>query len=39
LDDGLIHASQATLFRGRRRDWTDEQRQKLKALQMVLGIS
>ena len=38
LDDGLIHASQATLFRGRRRDWTDEQRAKLKALQMVLGI-
>lgn len=39
LDDGLIHASQATLFRGRRNDWTDDQRQKLKALQMVLGIS
>lgn len=39
LDDGLIHASQATLFRGRRKDWTDAQRQKLKALQMVLGIS
>jgi ATP phosphoribosyltransferase len=38
LDDGLIHASQATLFRGRRAGWTDEQRQKLKALQMVLGI-
>jgi len=38
LDDGLIHASQATLFRGRRRDWTDAQRQKLKALQMVLGV-
>ena len=38
LSDGLIHASQATLFRGRRTDWTDEQRQKLKALQMVLGI-
>jgi ATP phosphoribosyltransferase len=39
LDDGLIHASQATLFRGRRTHWTDAQRQKLKALQMVLGIS
>ena len=39
LDDGLIHASQATLFRGRRGGWTDAQRQKLKALQMVLGIS
>ncbi len=39
LEDGLIHASQATLFRGRRAGWSDEQRQKLKALQMVLGIS
>ncbi len=38
LDDGLIHASQATLFRGRRAGWTDAQRQKLKALQLVLGI-
>ena len=38
LDDGLIHASQATLFRGRRKDWTDAQRQTLKTLQMVLGI-
>ncbi|MCG3268806.1 ATP phosphoribosyltransferase [Yoonia sp. I 8.24] len=38
LDDGLIHASQATLFRGRRMDWTDEQRKTLKTLQMVLGI-
>ncbi len=38
LDDGLIHASQATLFRGRRKDWSDAQRKKLKALQMVLGI-
>ena len=39
LDDGLIHASQATLFRGRRNNWTDAQRDKLKALQMVLGIN
>ncbi|SFS21790.1 ATP phosphoribosyltransferase [Yoonia litorea] len=38
LDDGLIHASQATLFRGRRLNWTDEQRQTLKTLQAVLGI-
>ncbi|WP_342078952.1 ATP phosphoribosyltransferase [Yoonia sp. SS1-5] len=38
LDDGLIHASQATLFRGRRGDWSDGQRQKLKSLQMVLGL-
>lgn len=39
LDDGLIHASQATLFRGRRDSWTDAQRQTLKTLQSVLGIS
>ena len=38
LDDGLILASQATLFRGRRKDWSDDQREKLKSLQMVLGI-
>jgi ATP phosphoribosyltransferase len=38
LDDGLIHASQATLVRGTRRDWTDEQRAKLKALAMVLDV-
>lgn len=38
LDDGLIHASQATLFRGRRKDWSNEQREKLKALMMVLGL-
>lgn len=38
LDDGLIHASQATLFRGRRRDWTDEQRATLKSLLTVLGV-
>ena len=38
LSDGLIHASQATLFRGRRRDWTDGQRVTLKELQSVLGI-
>jgi ATP phosphoribosyltransferase len=38
LDDGLIHASQATLFRGRRRDWTDPQRRTLKALEAVLDI-
>ncbi|MEJ6403776.1 ATP phosphoribosyltransferase [Yoonia sp. 2307UL14-13] len=38
LSDGLIHASQATLFRGRRNNWSDAQRDKLKALQMVLGI-
>jgi ATP phosphoribosyltransferase len=38
LDGGLIHASQATLFRGRRRDWTNEQRQQLKTLLDVLDI-
>lgn len=38
IDDGLIHASQATLFRGRRKDWTDEQRKTLKALQTMLAI-
>ena len=39
LDDGLIHASQATLVRGTRRDWSDAQRARLKSLEMVLGIS
>jgi ATP phosphoribosyltransferase len=38
LDDGLIHASHATLFRGRRRDWTDEQRQELKTLMKAMDI-
>ncbi len=38
LSDGLIHASQATLFRGRRHDWTDGQRVTLKELQSVLGV-
>ncbi|SEW26949.1 ATP phosphoribosyltransferase catalytic subunit [Cognatiyoonia koreensis] len=32
LDDGLIHASQATLFRGRRAHWSDAQRDALVAL-------
>jgi len=38
LDDGLIHASQVTLFRGRRNDWTNEQRVELTALLRVLDI-
>ncbi len=38
LDDGLIHASQATLFRGSRQDWTDEQRAGLANLQRLLDI-
>ena len=36
LNDGPIHASQATLFRGRRSNWTKEQRQILKALDAKL---
>ena len=38
LSDGLIHASQATLFRGSRANWTSEQRQILKALERVLDL-
>ncbi|NBD30470.1 MAG: ATP phosphoribosyltransferase [Alphaproteobacteria bacterium] len=38
LSDGLIHSSQATLFRGRRRGWTDAQRSTLKALEARLGL-
>ena len=38
LDDGLIHASQATLFRGRRSGWTDNQRATLKQSLGVLGL-
>ena len=38
LDDGLIHASQATLFRGGRKDWTDAQRATLKELLDILGV-
>ncbi|MEO1640445.1 MAG: ATP phosphoribosyltransferase [Pseudomonadota bacterium] len=38
LDDGLIHASQATLFRGRRRNWTELQRKTLKSLQERLRV-
>ncbi len=38
LSDGLIHASQATLFRGRRADWSDAQRATLKALAAKLVI-
>lgn len=38
LDDGLIHASQATLFRCRCRDWSEEQRQTLKKLLTTLDI-
>lgn len=38
LDDGVIHASQATLFRGRRQDWTDRQRETFTLLQGILGL-
>jgi ATP phosphoribosyltransferase len=32
----MIHASQATLFRARRRDWTQAQRDILKVLETKL---
>jgi len=38
LDDGMIHASQATLFRGRRGDWNDAQRAALQSLCGVLDL-
>lgn len=38
LGDGLIHASQATLFRGRRDGWTNAQRVTLKELESLLGV-
>jgi ATP phosphoribosyltransferase len=38
LDDGLIHASQATLFCGRSDDWTDDQRETLQNLKKLLDI-
>lgn len=38
LGDGLIHASQATLFRGRREGWTAAQRVTLKELESLLGV-
>jgi ATP phosphoribosyltransferase len=37
LSDGMIHDSQATLFRGRCADWTDQQRATFKALKSKLG--
>lgn len=36
LGDGMIHASQATLFCGRRDDWTAEQRETLERLMVKL---
>ena len=37
LGDGMIHASQATLFRGHHSDWTHVQRETLRALQARLS--
>jgi ATP phosphoribosyltransferase len=37
LGDGMIHASQATLFRARRRNWTQAQRDTLKSLEAKLN--
>lgn len=36
LSDGMIHASQATLFRGRRRGWTQEQRDTFRTFEAKL---
>ena len=38
LSDGMIHASQATLFRTSRRDWTMQQRATFKTLEALLGV-
>ena len=38
LSDGMIHASQATLFRTSRRDWTMQQRETWKRLEALLGL-
>ena len=38
LQDGLIHASQATLFRSHRESWSGEQRAALKRLEAQLGL-
>lgn len=38
LDDGLIHASQATLFCGRKKEWTTQQRETLERLLDMLGL-
>lgn len=37
LSDGLIHSSQATLFCGRRSNWTDAQRKTLKAFEAKIA--
>ena len=38
LPDGMIHASQATLFRGRRANWTAAQRATFKTLKARLDL-
>ena len=38
LSDGLIHASQATLFRGSRANWTAQQRKILTSLEQALEL-
>lgn len=38
LSDGLIHASQATLFRGSRAEWTAQQRDQLRDLLALLRL-
>lgn len=38
LSDGMIHASQATLFRTSRRDWSMQQRETYKRLERLLGV-
>lgn len=38
LADGLIHQSQATLFKSRKADWTQDDRTTLRALEVKLGV-
>lgn len=38
LSDGMVHASQATLFRGRRHNWTSDIRETFKALTVKLDV-
>ncbi|MEN0079714.1 MAG: ATP phosphoribosyltransferase catalytic subunit HisG, partial [Pseudomonadota bacterium] len=38
LRDGLVHKSQATLFRARRAAWSDESRADWLALRARLGL-
>lgn len=39
LGDGMIHASQATLFRSRKAGWNDAEREKLGELTARLGLN